>query len=160
MVDAKWGEFPITLPDGTVLVPYKGVQRMQNDAQLAALVADALATVLEKQKLRMEVALRCINADELATEAAYFAVAGLPGIAAWTIEERAALRREMNQSGRVSLDLMHDAGYDISQAPLAWWIVAAGAKPISETQPPATAVELYRTLAALWSEPQPVVRTP
>ncbi len=28
------------------------------------------------------------------------------------------------QSGRVSLELLHDAGYDIDQAPIAWWLLS------------------------------------
>lgn len=156
VVDANWGEFPLSLPDGTVLVPYKGVQRMQNDAQLAALLADAVAIPMEKQSLRMEAALRTYSAKKLAADAAYTAL-GMPLLiaAAWTDEQRRILNREMAQSERVSLMLMHDAGYDITQAPMAWWLIAAGKKPLSETPPPAQTIELYRTIAAQWSQPQP-----
>ena len=158
VVDANWGDFPLSLPDGTVLIPHQGVQRMQSDAQLAALLADAVAILIEKQSLRMEAALRTYSAKKLAADAAYTTL-GVPAIiaAAWSDEQRRILNREMAQSARVSLTLMHDAGYDISQAPMAWWLIAAGKKPLSQTSPPAETVELYRTLVAVWSHPQPPV---
>jgi len=62
----------------------------------------------------------------------------------------------MKQSNRVSLVLLHDAGYDIDQAPLVWWALSTD-KPINETQPPGQAAELYRLLATVWSHPQPPV---
>ncbi|HLJ77180.1 MAG TPA: hypothetical protein VKT75_07190 [Acidobacteriaceae bacterium] len=161
VVDAKWGIFPVSLPDGAVLVPYKCVERMQNDAQLAALLADAVATVLEKQKLRTRMAKRALETSQFAAYAAQFALGGPAGFAAFAggealgVDQRTIARREMHQSERVSLMLMHDAGYDITQAPLAWWLLSSGKKPISEAWPPEQSAELYRTLATVWSQPQP-----
>ena len=149
------GDSPLPLPDGTILVPYQAVQRMQNDAQLAALLADAVAAVIDKNLLRMEAAtLETYKVKEIVADAAYVTL-GLPaGIAAtWTAEQRAILRSEIDQSVRVSLMLMHDAGYDIWQAPLAWWMLSSGNKPLSATEPPPASVELYRTIAAVWSQP-------
>jgi hypothetical protein len=45
------------------------------------------------------------------------------GIAAHNIQTNL-----LNQSGRVSLGYLHDAGYDIRQARLAWWTLASKPK--------------------------------
>ena len=156
VVDRNVGEFPVPLPDGTILVPHSMVQRVPDDGQLAVLLADAVASLLERQKLRTETAVRMIGGGESVTSAAYVLLGGTVGLAAWTADERVHLREEMKQSNRVSLVLLHDAGYDVSQAPLVWWALSTD-KPISQTQPPAQSADLYRTLAAVWSHPQPPV---
>jgi hypothetical protein len=44
-------------------------------------------------------------------------LAGVGSHVGQVVEER----KEEHQSGRVSLWLMHDAGYDVDEAPVAWW---------------------------------------
>jgi hypothetical protein len=156
VVDRNVGEFPVPLPDGTILVPHSMVRRVPDDSQLAVLLADAVASLLERQKLRTETAVRMISGGESVTSAAYVLLGGTVGLAAWAADERVHLREEMKQSNRVSLVLLHDAGYDIDQAPLVWWALSTD-KPINETQPPGQAAELYRLLATVWSHPQPPV---
>ena len=156
VADRNVGELPIPLPDGTILVRHSMVQRVPDDGQLAVLLADAIASLLERQTLRTETAVRMINGDELVTSAAYLVLGGAVGLASWTADQRAHLHAEMKQSNRVSLVLLHDAGYDVSQAPLVWWALSTD-KPLSQTQPPAQSANLYRTLATVWSHPQPPV---
>ena len=43
----------ITLPSGVIAVPYQVVERMQNDDQLATVLADNIAENLEKDSVRM-----------------------------------------------------------------------------------------------------------
>lgn len=55
------------------------------------------------------------------------------------------------QSGRVSLNLLHDAGYDIYEAPKAWWLLAPKKpKDISEIKLPEHAAYLYSFLGETW----------
>lgn len=159
-VDSNWGLFPISLPDGTILIPGKGVERMQNDSELAALLADSVATVLEKQRFRLQATVKALTTANLAELALGLlptpvAIAGWGGAEVLSIDGSEALRRETEQSQRVSLTLMHDAGFDITQAPLAWWLVAAGKKPIAQTRPPRAVPNLYHVLQAVWTHPQP-----
>ena len=57
----------------------------------------------------------------------------------------------LNQSGRVSLGLLHDAGYDITQAPIAWWLLAKNsAHDISSIPIPPRAANLYKSLGTTW----------
>jgi hypothetical protein len=60
-------------------------------------------------------------------------------------------RKEQHQSGRVSLGLLKNAGYDIDQAPVAWWLLASRKpRPVSEIAIPDRATYLYRTLGEVW----------
>jgi len=62
---------------------------------------------------------------------------------------------QLEQSGRVSLDLLHDAGYDIRQAPIAHWLLAAKkTTPIEQIPMPPRAATLYMTLGTTWRPPQ------
>jgi hypothetical protein len=57
----------------------------------------------------------------------------------------------LNQSGRVSLGLLHDAGYDINQAPIAWWMLATdSADKLPSTPLPHRAANLYKSLGTTW----------
>lgn len=161
VVESNWGLYPLPLPGGTILIPEKAAERMQNDSQMAALLADSVATVFEEQS-RLRFISKALREANWAALAASF-VPGPVGLAGSAVgiglgaNESSVTAKEMKQSARVSLTLMHDAGYDISQTPMAWWLIAAGKKPLSETYPPAETVELYRTIVAVWSHPQPPV---
>jgi hypothetical protein len=62
-----------------------------------------------------------------------------------------AIDRTLQQSGRVGLCFLHDAGYDIAQAPLAWWLLAPR-KPasIDRIMMPPRAATLYIALGTTW----------
>jgi hypothetical protein len=149
---AKWHDAQ-TLPNGIILVPYEAVERLQNDSQLAAVLADNIACALEKQDLNMAPAVHKLNAIYVAGLVGGAVVPGM-GVAT-TIGTRDAYKKlaqhNMEQSGRVSLGLLRDAGYDINQAPLAWWLLApAKAKKIEDIPIPARAVYLYKVLGETW----------
>jgi hypothetical protein len=130
---------------------------MQNDSQLAAILADAIACVLEKQTYRMRAANTAIKVGGVASWAEFFPVIGGPallaGIGSGT-SQSVLVRKEEHQSGRVSLSLLHDAAFDVTQAPVAWWLlVPRKPKPLSSIQPPDRVVYLYRTLGEIWQNP-------
>jgi hypothetical protein len=59
-------------------------------------------------------------------------------------------RRE--QRDRVSIDLMHDAGYDVMQAPIAWWLLSSKVqKDIAEIPEPSRTNYLYQYLGQTWA---------
>lgn len=164
VVDGNWGASPLPLPNGTILIPHQVVALLQNDSQLAAILSDSIAALLEKQDFRISETLNELRAGKALLYTAEAIDLQSPGYwALWAgartlgVDEGTRMHRQMVQSERVSLALMHDAGYDITQAPLAWWILSSGKKPITETRPPAPTADLYVTLAALWSHPQPPV---
>lgn len=111
---------------GLILISRRAVDRLQNDSQLAAVLADGVAFTLQHQASRL-------NADEriwLGEAAADVAIATLsPGLGfdlafgealtgAHPNTNDLVLARE--QRGRIALALMADAGYDPWQAPEAW----------------------------------------
>ncbi|HEX6495546.1 MAG TPA: hypothetical protein VF018_08690, partial [Acidobacteriaceae bacterium] len=58
---------------------------------------------------------------------------------------------EMQQRIRVSLALVHDAGYNLAEAPKAWWLVESKeGKSLSETPIPDTAIYAYAVLGSTW----------
>jgi hypothetical protein len=68
----------LTLPSGIILVPHQIVERMQNDSQLAEILADAIACALEKQNYRMRIADTAITAGTLPHGPASFQSSGCP----------------------------------------------------------------------------------
>lgn len=161
VVHGNWGPVPVALPDGTILVPHEAVERMQTDSQLAAMIADGMACVLEKQAVRLRLTVNMLTAGETAAGVASLIpiadLAGLPASTALGAKDHVVIRTEMRQSERVSLTLLRDAGYDIQQAPVAWWTLLEWKKskggpsaPTLSSTMPEPAAYLYRTLDSVW----------
>lgn len=142
-----------TLPSGIILVPHQVVERLQNDSQLAAVLADNIASALEKQRFREIPAKHKMTAAQLAADAGGIFVPGLDtatAIANYKINKD-IYRHAEEQSGRISLFLLHDAGYEIHQAPLAWWLLAPKKPtPMIDTPLPERAAYLYQALGTTW----------
>ncbi|MGB6193825.1 MAG: hypothetical protein WBF42_15255, partial [Terracidiphilus sp.] len=104
---------------GLILIPRPVLERLGNDDQLAAVLADGIA--FSMQSIRAEEdALKGVL--EVGEDAAWFvdpiaalAVAGTLGAVSYEINLRLEKER-----GRIALTLMTDAGYDPWQAPEAW----------------------------------------
>lgn len=155
LIDTENFRETLALSSGIVLIPHQVVERMQNDSQLAEVVADGIACVIEGQNYRGLRKVRSLQAEGLAIGAAGIFVPG-GGLAGWGVEEKATdlLWRLAAQRGRVSLLLLHDAGYDIDQAPLAWWLLdPKKPKPIVEIEMPERAGILYKILGEEWHNP-------
>jgi hypothetical protein len=155
LVDApKWRD-AMPLPNGIVLVPYQLVGWMQNDSQLAAILADKVACLLEKQPMFLPAtdADLAMDAAELGARVVPF-VGPAEDIAGLTFGvnslRQTHLRRQ--QRDRVSLALMHDAGYDVMQAPIAWWLLSSKKqKDVAEIPQPARAKYFYEVLGETWA---------
>jgi len=75
---------------------------------------------------------------------------GLAATGAGVSQQEMAIKAEQ-QSARVSLGLLSDAGYDINQAPIAWWLLAANKpEPTSKILLPYRAAYVYRALGENW----------
>lgn len=150
------------LASGIILIPEQVVVRCANDSQIAAILADSIAEILEKQPLS-----EFANGHKLKTVGLAGQAAGLfiPGVSAAGLATGGAstaweaghmnsndpMRETHQQSARVSLCLMHDAGYDLTEAPKAWWMLAAKspADPLPKYMPDRT-VFLYEGLGTTW----------
>lgn len=114
--------------------------------------ADRIAAVLEKEEYRLQPANRTALAALYGGMILPFAgpalqVGGL-ALASQTIAEAE------HQCERVGVGLLHDAGYDIDQAPLAWWLLAKKKpSPLSEIPISDRASYVYRMLGESWSNP-------
>ena len=148
----KWRD-ALTLPSGIILVPYQLVKRMQNDSQLATLLAGSVACAIEKQEFRQSPVKTALDTAEIATDLTGILVPGaqiaartanITGVYALTLQAE-------EQRARVSLGLLHDAGYDIDQAPITWWLLASKtAKPLNQIPMPDRAAYLYKILGTTW----------
>jgi predicted Zn-dependent protease len=141
------------LPSGVILIPYQIVAYLKDDSQLATILADGIASVLEKQCYRTLPAQHMMTAANLTSSAADFLFPGIgaaTGIA--TYARNKSIQTDLvNQSGRVSLGLLRDAGYDINQAPVAWWLLATNAADkLPSTPLPPRAANLYKAIGTTW----------
>ena len=160
LIDTTWLRDALTLPSGIILIPRQVVERMQNDSQLATVLADNIACALERQqyrtqtKARLETAAKLGGLAGLAVEGAPALLVGAAASAEVLMPGSDIAAYTMDQSGRVSLGLLHDAGYDIDQAPMAWWLLAKKEpKPIAEVAMPPRAEYLYQILGETWNNP-------
>ena len=145
----KWKHDAHTLPNGIILVPKQVVERLQNDSQLAAVLADNIACALEKQTYRAYPGEVGRSATDVAGSVAGIFVPGLSLLtgAGTSVAAARALRLAEEQSGRVGLYLMKDAGFEPEQAPLAWWLLASGKpKDLASIGMPQRAAYLYEML--------------
>lgn len=149
--DKKWNRVT-PLPSGVILIPHQVVERLNNDSQLAAVLADAIAFTMENEAFRM----RGLVPGVAVASFAYLNPLTAPLIA-WGAADFAKSQVERirdEQSDRVGLGLLRDAGYDINQAPVAWWLLASRKpQPINRIPMPERAAYLYRILGEIWNSP-------
>ena len=145
LVDGKKLRNISDLPSGIILIPYEAVERMQNDSQLAEVLSDGIAFAMEKESYRMRARITGVAVSSFLIFNPLIAY----GITAEA--ESAAIAKAHQQSERVSLELMKTAGYDIDQAPQAWWLLATKKpEPLAETKLPDRAAYLYGILGTTW----------
>lgn len=151
LVDRNWKD-AMTLPSGIILVPHQVVERLENDSQLATVLADNMACALEKQTLKAIPASQAMTATDIAGAAAEVVVPGAAAVSLGTFAASSVMaRHRLEQSGRVSLALLSDAGYDIAEAPRAWWLLSSKKpKEIANIPVPERAAYLYGVIAVAW----------
>jgi hypothetical protein len=151
--DKRWHEIT-AFPSGIVLIPHKAVDRLQNDSQLAAVLAESIAFIMENEAYRMRITLTDAAVASFGVISPLIALDPILELSLGPGPGTDAERKREEQTGRIALDLMHDAGYDVDQAPVAWWLLAAKEqKPLSDIEMPYRAAYLYRILGELWHNP-------
>jgi hypothetical protein len=142
----------MALPTGIILVPRQVIERLQNDSQIATVLADNIAWALEKEDFYYQPKANAIGAAGLAGDVGGLFVPGLGLVAIpLAMKDHSLKMQEMLQSGRVSLALLHDAGYDVQEAPVAWWRLSAKSpKDLDKTLPPDRSINLYRFVGSTW----------
>ncbi len=155
VIDETHFKDAITLPNGIIVVPHQVIERLENDTQLATVLADNIATAIEKQTFRSVPAAHRMSAAQIAGSAGGILVPGL-GVATSVANYQVGkhlLAMEEQQSGRVSLGYLHDAGFDIAQAPRTWWLLGTrNAKPLAQTALPPRAANLFLELGRSWRD--------
>lgn len=107
---------------GLILIPGKVLERLQNDDQLAALLADGIAGNLQQfasEAIEKQKKLDASFAIELALMTVPFG-----GVADGIIAKHQMDKLQEEERGRIALELMAAGGYDPWQAPEAWRLLA------------------------------------
>lgn len=153
VVDLQGYKEPFSLPNGIILIPFHGLERLKSDSELAAPMAIAIAFALEKETVRGRPARNSLTG---ARAAGYVAGAVIPGVGiagdiATGVTQKHLNDLQVEQAGRVALCLMHDAGYDIQLAPIALWLGEPDeAEPIEKIKMPKRSANLYKSLGTTW----------
>lgn len=147
LIDAPKERDAFALPSGIVLVPYQVIEKLQNDSQVAAVLADKVACLMEEQPIPLPLSNGQLAESAGWTAAEFVPFAGL-GASVYQVgsgvsaHERGISDREQRE--RVSLSLMQDAGYDLLEAPKAWWILSLKkGGDMSKSGPPSNAMYMY-----------------
>ncbi len=107
---------------GLVTIPLEVVERLQNDDQLAAVLADGIAAHIQIPPEREFSELGLLSVAEIATRS--IPAVNLGTSAAQIVIAKDSMNKMDDDRGRVALGLMADAGYDPWQAPEAWRLLA------------------------------------
>lgn len=141
------------LPSGIILLSHS-VAALDNDDQLAAVVATAIADVLQKQELRADAMKRKLLVADFVGDAAGLFVPGLSSATTITAQRtnQRLQHRLLEQRSRESLCLLHDADFDLHEAPVAFWQMGQKkGKTLAETPMPEHARYLYQLLGTAWA---------
>ncbi len=150
LVDDRTLRTTLSSPSGVIQVPEFIPAALADDSQLAAILAAAVAEVLEKQTLR---AIPPNNARTAASIAGNVAGVFVPGLGlatnlATSKNASIAQDRQEEQSVRTALPFLQDAGFDPTQAPIAWWTLSTPKpKPLAQTRLPHRTQYLYKLLS-------------
>jgi hypothetical protein len=111
-------------PDGIVIIPEQTIARLRNDDQIAAILAQGVAEALEWQVPPSVVGANGPALIEAAQMAGPYAGLALSSIGLYEmLHGKYPVRYDPLQTERVALSLVHDAGYDVRQAPVALQIL-------------------------------------
>jgi hypothetical protein len=117
---------------GIILVPRAILDRLKGDDQLAAVLADGIASHFQLQRAQMPTVTSFDEISSLAGVASVFAfetttvIGG--GIVKGVIDHEAEIRLEAERA-RIALQLLDNAGYDPRQAPEAWRLLGPNKLP-------------------------------
>ena len=155
VIDTKWFRDALAFSNGIILVPHQVVERMQNDSQLATVLADNIACVLEKQEYRFQTMSETLDCRRFRrSSCGLLRPRRRVGRGCGVRRPGDDTDQDQNQSGRVSFGLLRDAGYDIDQAPVTWWLLASNhPQPLARTPMPRRAAYDYRMLGENWRNP-------
>lgn len=152
LVDLKEIPDAIALPSGIIQVPYQ-IARVLNDSQLATVIATNIGTVLQKQSLRFLPTAKALSAANITGVAAglFVPFVGLGTMIGTSMKENAVLKAAREQDQREAMGLLQDAGYDLNEAPVAWWLLHSNQKrPMPNGNMPPAAEYAYHLLGTVW----------
>jgi hypothetical protein len=132
VVDEKQIRSELVCKEGLILVPTQVVERLRNDDQMAALLADGVAFSLQLQEVRVTTNKSLLISAEVADDV-FLIVDPLDFLIVNTAVAPLAMRpiavKMQEQRGRIALALVADAGYDPYQAPEVWRLLAPKSLP-------------------------------
>jgi hypothetical protein len=135
-VEEKQYRSPIFCGNGLILIPTDTFHRLENEDELAALVADGVAGALQSQAEAAR-GFTWMDAAEMASNGA-FGMAGViaseGGRGGGLIMRHKVDQIAEHQRGRMALALLADAGFDPRQAPETWLLLKPSHLPKDHSQ--------------------------
>ena len=143
--------FPVAIgsPDGLVILPIQTINALPTDDEVAAVLSEGIAEALEWQvppAATGSAGPAMTAVGEMPFVGPIAGIALISGGLFETYHGTYATRFDPWQRVRVGLSLMHDAGYDIRQAPLAWQILQYGIAKQAEKPPSAKSAYLLNII--------------
>jgi len=117
---------------GVILVPRAVLDRLKDDDQLAAVLADGIASQFQLQRAQLPTVASFDQISSLAGAASVFALETTTviggGIVKGVVDHEAEVKLEAERA-RIALQLLDNAGYDPWQAPDAWRLLGPNKLP-------------------------------
>ncbi len=123
MLRPSWDDAVLALPNGVILVPMSTLTGVGNEAQLAAILSSAIASVLQGQSYYASQ-----KSSEYGGEWDESMSGAIASAADWELFTFGFVLWRDEQAMRIGIRQMYLAGYDIREAPFAW--AAAAGKPV------------------------------
>lgn len=127
-VEEKIMRADIFCAHGLVMITTSALDRLQNDDQLAAVLADGVAGQIQQQEAAGRSEALLLGMAKVAVGSAGYAALGGAEIGGAIVKHQLNRKLE-DERGRIALGLLQDAGFDPWQAPEAWRMLAPGHLP-------------------------------
>ena len=138
LVRPSWDDAVLALPNGMIFVPVSTLTGVESEAQLAAILSSAIASVLQEQgNVAWYESQHQGGGGSVASGMSYRAF--WPGFILWRDE----------QAIRIGIRQMYLAGYDIREAPFAWALAEGkpAANPVTDASGSNAGVPWYTAYA-------------
>ena len=109
--------------------------------------------MLQKQSLRFLPTAKALTAANITGVAAglFVPFVGLGTTIGTSMKQNAVLKAAREQDQREAMCLLQDAGYDLTEAPMAWWLLHSNSKkPLPNGAMPPAAEYAYHLLGTAW----------
>ena len=137
----------LSIPNGTILVPLRVYERLTEDVELAAVLSGCIAEIEERQEACFSTRQTAASGASLAGWAAIAGV-GLPVVIGSDVYAAHLRQLKEEQSARVALFYLHQAGYPATAGAAAWEKLDSGHGKMEPNEMPSRRSEIFYKAAS------------